>query len=42
MGSPHELKLAVRGNEADGSIRIEFTEPDTLVELAVVEFNSTF
>lgn len=34
--SPHKFKLAIRWDEADGSIGIKFIKADTLVESTIV------
>lgn len=38
--APHELKLAIGRNEADGSVYIELSQSHALMELAIVQFNS--
>ena len=40
LNSPHELKLAVRRDEANGSFRLKLAELDTLMESAVIDSNS--
>lgn len=37
--APHELEFAVRGDEADRPVRVEFVELDALVELAIVQLD---
>ena len=39
---PHELELAIRGDEADGTIGIEFAKSNALMELAIVQFDCAF
>ena len=40
--SPHELKLSIWRDEADGSVRVEFAKADTLVELTIVQLDCAF
>jgi hypothetical protein len=37
---PHQFELAIRWYKANGSVAIEFTKLDALMELAIVNFNS--
>ena len=38
---PHQFELAIRWNEADGAVAVEFGELYALVELAVFECHAT-
>lgn len=38
---PHELEFSIWGDEADGAVRIELPQSNTLMELAIVQFDRT-